>query len=157
MTKDQWLLALHVLGAFLFVSGAVLAGILQTAAMLRERPSEVALLLRLTRAGVAVVGLGALLSLGFGVWLVEDLGFDYGDAWILAAFVLWAVSIALGGVGGRSARHVRYLAERLAAEGDRPSPELKRALADPVALAVNYASFAAALAILGLMIWKPGA
>jgi hypothetical protein len=61
--------------------------------------------------------------------------------------------MVLGAVGGRSARHIRYLAERLAGEGDEPSDELRRALTSPVALVVNYASLAAALALLALMIW----
>jgi len=155
VTTYQWLLGFHVLAAFLFVSGALAAGLLQTAAMLRERPSEIAFLLRLTRVGVLLVAVGALAALGLGAWLVEHVGYRYGDTWISGSLALWAASLALGTVGGRSARHARYLAERLAAEGDRPSAELRRALTDPVALAANYASLAAALAVLGLMIWKP--
>jgi uncharacterized membrane protein len=157
MTTVQWLLGFHLLGAFLFVSGAVAVGVLHTAATLRERPSEVAFLLGLTRSAVALVGIGALVALAFGAWLVGRSGFHWGDGWLAAALALWLVSLVLGGVGGRSARHARYLAERLADEGDRPSDELRRALADPAARALNYASFLAALAILVLMIWKPGA
>lgn len=155
MATQQWLLGFHVLGALLFVGGAVFVGVVHTAAMRRSRPSEVAALLRLTRSGVALVGLGALASLAFGIALAEELGLDYGDAWLSAALALWTASVALGGLGGRKARHTRYLAERLAREGDRPSAELSRALAEPVSLLVNYASLAAALAVLGLMIWKP--
>lgn len=156
MTEYQWLLGFHVLGAFLFVSGAVVAGLLHFAAMRRERPSEVALLLRLTRAGVAVNGIGSLVSLGLGIWLVEHLPYyNFGDAWIAAALALWAASTIPAGIGGRSLRHARYLAERLAAEGDAPNPELRRLVADPVALFHNYLSLAMVLAILGLMIWKP--
>lgn len=155
MTTAQWLLGTHVLGAFLFVSGAVAAGVLQTAAMRRSRPSEIACLLGLVRFAVIVVGLGALLAVIFGAWLVGHLSLDWGDAWISAALVLVAVSAVLGAVGGRSARHARYLAERLAAEGDEPSRELSRAVADPIGLAINYASFLAAITVLALMIWKP--
>jgi uncharacterized membrane protein len=157
MTTTQWLLGFHLLGAFLFVSGAVAVGVLHTAATLRERPSEIAFLLGLTRTAVALVGVGSLLALGFGAWLVGRSGFDWGDGWIAAALALWVVSLVLGGIGGRSARHARYLAERLAADGDRPSDELRRALTSPVARALNYGSFLAALAILALMVWKPGA
>ena len=156
MTTSQWLLGTHVVGAFLFVSGAVAAGVLQTAAMRRSRPSEIACLLGLVRYAVAVVGVGALLAVVFGAWLVGRLSLDWGDAWISAALALVAVSAVLGGVGGRSARHTRYLAEQLAAQGDEPSRERSRAVADPVGLALNYASFLAAVAVLALMIWKPG-
>src|SRR5581483_3533488 len=55
----------------------------------------------------------------------------------------------------RRPRRPRHQAERLATEGDEPSRELSRALADPIALLLNYGSFLAALAILALMIWKP--
>ena len=155
MTKEQWLLGFHVLSAFLFVGGAVLAGFLHTAAVLRQRPSEVALLLGLTRIGVVAVGLGALASLGFGAWLVSVRNLDWNDAWLTWGLALWVASIVLGGLGGRRARHARDLARRLVAEGDQRSPELRRAVANPIGLTLNYASLAAALAILGLMIWKP--
>ena len=155
MSTTQWLLGIHVLGAFLFIAGAVLAGILQTSAIFRSRPSEIALLLRLTRVAVVTVAVGALVSLAFGVWLVEEVGFTWGDAWIDWALALWIVSLALGALGGRSARHTRYLAERLVADGDSPSAELRRALSDPVAMSINYASLLAALAVLALMIWRP--
>jgi len=157
VTTVQWLIGFHVVGAFLFVSGAVAVGALHTLATRRERPSEVAFLLSLTRPAVGVVGAGALLTLGLGAWLVHEEGWSWGDGWIGAALVLWIVSVVLGGIGGRSARHARYLAERLAADGDRPSDELRRALADPADRALNYASFLAVVAVLALMIWKPGA
>jgi uncharacterized membrane protein len=157
VTTVQWLLGFHLVGAFLFVSGAVAVGVLHTAATRRERPSEIAFLLGLTRAAVVLVAFGALAALGFGASLVSRGGFGWSDGWIAAALALWVVSVVLGGIGGRSARHVRYLAERLAADGDLPSDELRRALDDPVSRALNYASFVAALAILALMVWKPGA
>lgn len=122
MTTEQWLLGIHVLGAFLFISGAVAAGVLHTAALRRTRPSEVALLLGLVRIAVVAVGLGTLLAVVFGLWLVDRLGLDWGDAWISAAIALVVVSSFLGGLGGRAARHARYLAERLAEDGDAPSP-----------------------------------
>ena len=155
MSTVQWLLGAHVLGAFLFVSGAVAAGALQTAALRRERPSEIAALLSLPRVAVAIVGAGSLLAVGFGAWLVEELQLGWGRTWISAALGLFLASSLFGGLGGRAARHARHLAERLAAEGDEPSRELSRALADPIALLLNYGSFLAALAILALMIWKP--
>jgi uncharacterized membrane protein len=157
VTTVQWLLGFHLLGAFLLVSGAVAVGALHMAATIRERPSEIAFLLGLTRLAVAVVAVGSLLALGFGAWLVDRGGFAWKDGWISAALALWIVSVVLGGIGGRSARHTRYLAKQLAADGDRPSPELRQALADPVAQALNYGSSLAVVAILALMIWKPGA
>jgi uncharacterized membrane protein len=156
VTTAQWLLGFHLVGAFLFVSGAVAVGAVHTLATRRERPSEIAFLLGLTRPAVALVGIGALATLAFGAWLVNEAGFDWSDGWISAALLLWIASVVLGGIGGRSARHTRYLAERLAAEGDQPSEELHRALVDPAARALNYASFLAVVAALALMVWRPG-
>ena len=157
MTKYDWLLLGHLLAAFMFVSGAVVAGALHFLATRRPRPSEVALLLGLVRATIPIVGIGSLASLGFGIWLIHEAGYAFGDAWISAAFILWIVAMALGGPGGRRLRHARELAERLAGEGDQPSPELHRAVTDRTALLLNYASFACVVAILVLMIFKPGA
>ena len=156
MTEVQWLIGFHVVGAFLFVSGAVAVGALHTLATRHEKPSEVAFFLGLTRPAVAVVGVGALLTLGLGAWLVDHKGWDWSDGWISAALLLWVASVVLGAVGGRSARHTRYLAERLAAEGDGPSDELRSALSSPLTQALNYGSFLAVVAVLALMIWKPG-
>jgi uncharacterized membrane protein len=150
-----WLLFFHLVGAFLFVAGAVVAGVLQLAALRRERPSEVALLLGLTRWGVALVGLGALLTLGFGIALAHNLGISLGEGWISASLALWVVAMALGAVGGRTARHARYLATRLAAEDDRPSLELRALVGHRPSLLASYASGACLLAIVVLMVWKP--
>jgi uncharacterized membrane protein len=70
---------------------------------------------------------------------------------------LWVLSNALGGIGGGREKKVRALAERLAAEGDAPSPELSARLRDPVWLALSWGSGIVVIAILALMIWKPGA
>jgi uncharacterized membrane protein len=159
VTRYDTLLVFHVLAAFCFLSGSVVAGILHWLAMRRDRPSEIALLLGLTRPVVVVVGIGSLAALGFGIWLTQDSpdGVRLGDGWVIAAIVLWVVAGALGGPGGRKLRHARELAERLAADGDRPSEDLQRAVADRTALVLNYASFAALVAILALMVFKPGA
>jgi uncharacterized membrane protein len=156
MSLFEWLLFFHVAGAFLILGGAVVAGVLNLAAQGRERPSEVALLLRLIRPAVIAISLGLLITLGFGLWLVHEAGFGYGDAWIVISLVLWVVAGFLGDRGGRRDRATRELAERLAAEGDAPTPELRARLRDPLSLALSYGSLLAVLAILGLMVWRPG-
>jgi uncharacterized membrane protein len=148
------LLFLHLVSAFLFVSGAVAAGVLQIAALRRDRPSEIALLLRTTRVAVAILGIGALGTLAFGLALAGHLG-DFGEGWVAAAIALWVFAMATGGAGGRTARHARYLAERLAAESDRPNEELRALVAHRPSLLLSYASTAAVAAILVLMVWKP--
>jgi len=152
----RWLLFLHLVAAFSLFSGAAVAGTLQLAALRHERPSEIRLLLRLTRVGVVLVLLGAAGTLGFGIALAAHLGYGLTPGWIRAALALWGASVVLGALGGRTARHARHLAERLAADGDEPSAELRALVADRPSLWASYASSALAVAILVLMVWKPG-
>jgi hypothetical protein len=150
------LLFFHLLGAVGFFAGAAVAGTLQLAAIRRERPSEIHSLLGLTRVGVVLVGIGAILTLVFGIALAEHEGFGFSPGWIQAALGLWVAAMALGAYGGRTARHARHCAERLAAEGDEPSPELRALVAARGPLWASYASGLMLFAILALMVWQPG-
>jgi uncharacterized membrane protein len=158
MSLYQWLLFFHVTGAFFLIGGIVVAGILNLAAIVKvRRPSQVAALYGLIRLAVPLIGAGLLLTLVIGLWLVHNVGYGYGETWIVAAIVLWVVASALGNIDGKYQRQTGELAQRLAAEGDAPSPELRARLLNPQALVISYASGLMAFAVLGLMIWKPGA
>lgn len=155
MALTHVLLFFHLLGAVSFFAGAAVVGTLQLAALRRDRPSEVYALLRLAPVGAALVGAGALLTLALGIALAGHEGLGFSEAWIQAALALWVAAMAFGGYGGRTARRARHLAERLAAEGDEPSPELTALVAAPLPLAASLASGAMLLAILALMVWQP--
>jgi uncharacterized membrane protein len=153
----DWLLFFHVTGAFFLIGGIVVAGILNLAAIVKDRPpSQVATLYGLIRFAVPLIGIGLLLTLAIGLWLVHNVGYSYGDTWIVLAIILWVVASALGNVDGKYQRRTGELAERLAAEGDASSPELRARLRNPRALLISYGSGLMAFAVLGLMIWKPG-
>ena len=152
----RWALFLHLVGALLFFSGLAVAAVAQLSARRRRRPSEIALVLGSARTGVLMVALGAVLILAFGLWLSDLSGYGL-DGWVLAALVLFLVSVVLGGLGGRTPKQARRLAERLALAGDEPSPELAALLRSPRADALNAAAAVAAVAVLVLMVWKPGA
>jgi len=150
------LLFFHLLGAIAFFAGAAVVGTLQLAAIRRERPSEVYALLRLAPVGAALVGLGAFLTLAFGIALAQHEGLGFSPAWIQAALGLWVAAMVAGGYGGRTARHARHLAQRLAVGSDAPSADLHRLVAAPIPLAASFASGLMLLAILVLMVWQPG-
>jgi uncharacterized membrane protein len=136
------------------------AGVAFEAARRRRRPSEIALLLGLTRIGVLLVALGALIVLAFGLWLVQlvQLGrFGYGAGWVVAALALFVVVTLLGVAGGQPPKRARKLAVRLAKEGDVESDELCALLDDRLARTLNYLSAALLVAIVVLMVFKPGA
>lgn len=146
---------LHLLGAFLFVGGSVLATVLRVAAMGREQPADVALLLRAVRPAVPLIGAGLVVSVIFGAWLVEEIGFDWGSTWLGVTFALIAWMLVVGAVAGRGDRQTRELAERLASEGSGRSDELRARLRDPVNLALNGSMIAATAAVIAMMVFRP--
>ena len=157
MDRYHWLLVFHMAGAFLVVGGAVFAGVLNVFALQRERPSEIVVLYRLVRIAAVSIAVGMTMALIFGLWLVADLDFvKWSNAWVIIALILWVVANALGSAGGRREKETRAYAERLAAEGDAASPELRARMRDRVTLALSWGSGLAVLAILAVMIWKPG-
>jgi uncharacterized membrane protein len=157
MSTYQWLLIFHVTGAFLLLGGGAIAAALNLSALGRERPSEVVLLFGLIRIAVVAISVGTALAFVFGLWLVHEAGYGYFDGWVIAAFVLLIVANALGGAGGKRDQATVKLARELAAAGDAPSPELKGRVRDPISLTLSYGSGLVLIAILALMVWKPGA
>jgi uncharacterized membrane protein len=150
----EWALFLHLAGAVLFFAGLAAAALAQRRARGRPRPSETAALLRVARDGVLLVGLGTLLVLGAGFWLLEQR--DAGlPGWVAASLTLLAFAVVAGGLGGQAAKRARKLAERLAGEGDEPSAELEALLRHRPSAVLNWAAAAAAVAILVLMVWQP--
>ena len=147
----------HLAGALLFASGSVLAAVALEAARRRSEPSEIALLLGLARTGAALVGVGALAVLGFGLWLVHLGSWGYGAGWVDAAIALFLAAAILGALGGQAPKRARKLASRLASQRKPATDELRHLLDDRSATWLNYGSGLLVVAILVLMVWKPGA
>jgi uncharacterized membrane protein len=157
MSTYQWLLVFHVTGAFLLLGGGAIAAALNLSALGRERPSEIVLLFGLIRIAVVAIMIGTALAFVFGLWLVHEAGYGYTDGWVIAAIVLLIVANALGGIGGKRDEATARLARELAASGDAPSAELKARVRDPISLMLSYGSGLVLVAVLALMVWKPGA
>jgi uncharacterized membrane protein len=153
----QWLLIFHVTGAFLLLGGGAIAAALNLSALRRDRPSEIVLLFGLIRIAVVAISIGTALAFVFGLWLVHEAGYGYGDGWVVAAILLLIVANALGGAGGKRDKRTTTLASELAASGDAPSAELQARVRDPISLALSYGSGLVLVAVLALMVWKPGA
>jgi uncharacterized membrane protein len=154
---EDFALFCHLLGAFLLVAGTAVAGVAFESAHRRESPGEIALLLGLARIGALLVVLGMVVALAFGLWLVHLGDWGYGAGWVDAAIALFVVAALLGAAGGQVPKRARLLASRLAGDGQPLSDELRTLLQDRRALAVNYGSALLVLAIVVLMVWKPGA
>ena len=147
MNKENWALFFHLLGAFLFVAGAVVAAVAYEAARRRTNPTEIAAMLQVARIGAVLVGPSGLLTVAFGLWLVDIEHIGYGTGWVDAAIVLFVAAGALGGFAGRKPKRARELAER----GQDP----RVLLDDPLTRGLNYLAAAMVVAIIVLMVFKP--
>lgn len=148
-------LFLHLLGALLFTAGIVLAGVAFEYARRGEQPAEIAALLGLTRIGVALVAVGGLLVLGFGLWLVRLEYLSYSTGWVTAAILLYLAALTLGALGGQKPKRARRLATELAAQRAPTTVQLHELLNDRLSRAINYTSSFLVLGILALMVFKP--
>ena len=154
--SEEGILFLHLAGVLLFVGGSIAAAVLRLAATRRERPSESALLLRAVRPAVPLVAGGLAIAIAAGFWLAHEDGIALSSTWLTLTFVLLGWMIVVGAVAGRQDRKTRELAERLAADGDAPSSDLARQLRDPLNLTLNASMLVAVVAVVALMVWKPG-
>ncbi len=140
MDLYDWLLFLHMLGAFLAVGAmtalwGLILGTRSAATALIDPPTA----MTYGRFFGILVGVGMIAALVFGIWLAIDVeGYELWDGWILASLVLWAIGGWAGGQAGKAFE------------------------ADPIAGRARGIRFqtinsVALLLILILMIWKPGA
>ncbi|MEO8289918.1 MAG: DUF2269 family protein [Gaiellaceae bacterium] len=159
MSRYDWLLFLHVLSAFALVAALVLYSVLIASSWHRDIPSEVVRLLRVSRVGDVLIGVGSLGVLIFGIWLAIDVdGYELWDGWIIAALVLWAVMGALGARTGKVYNATRDRARVLDREGgDAPSPELRSLVQNRQGLLLHSATVLLVVVLLVDMIYKPGA
>jgi hypothetical protein len=88
VSRYEWLLFLHLIGAFAAVGSAVVFSVLLLGA---DRVAGA----QLTFLARRLWDVGGLLTLVFGVWLALD-DYSLGDGWILTALVLWAIAAATG-------------------------------------------------------------
>ena len=159
MSFDAWLLALHVLSAFAYVSGIVLFWILIVAVRKIDTPEGTIRMEPVVKVGNAAVGVGAIGTIVLGIWLAFALdGYAIWDGWIIAALVLWAVSGAFGQRTGVAYMQGMKKAKELDAAG-RPGPDSELLALNRTSNGVllHFLTSLAVLLILIDMIFKPGA
>lgn len=157
MSLNDWLLSLHVLSAFAWVAALVLYSVVLASAWGASIPSDVARMFRATKVGDALIAVGMIGTIVFGVWLALD-EYEIWDGWIIAALVLWLAAVATGGRGGQHYNGVRDRANALVAEGrNEPNAELGAALRSQRGLVLHSATVVITLILLVVMIYKPGA
>lgn len=149
-------LLLHILGVIVMLGGILTAGLAFYVARGRPTPAEVAAVLQLSRIGVVAGGIGFALTVGGGLWLVHAAGLSYTEHWLLSAYVLLVVSSVLGGLGGRGPKQARLHAAELAVRGEGIDERLRGLLFDRRSEVVNRLADVTMLAVLVLMVWRPG-
>jgi hypothetical protein len=159
VSLDDWILALHLLAAFAFVGALTILSVAVVALRSVERPTPVLAVAPLIRVGEAVVVVGVLGTIVFGVWLAISLdAYRIWDGWIIASIVLWAASSEIGRRSGvEYGKATKRAAELRTAGHDATDAELAALVRSPTALGLHAVSTLLALVILALMIWKPGA
>ena len=159
MSFDDWVLALHVLAAFSLVAGIILFWVLVVVGRRIDTPADTLRLSPLAKVGNATVGAGMGGTIVFGVWLAFSVGgYDIWDGWILAALVLWFVGAELGRRTGAAYMQAPVKAQELESAGQSgPNAELLALNRTSTGLLLHTLTSLVVLAIIILMIWKPGA
>lgn len=159
MSLDDWILALHLLAAFVLVAGIIGFWAMIAAVWSVATPGGVRSVLRLSPLFNAAAAAGAGLTLVFGVWLAISLdAYRPWDGWVVAAIVLWVVASAAGQRADVEFARARGRArERLRAGDDGPDGELRALVRTRRGLAMHTIASVAAILVLADMIWKPGA
>jgi uncharacterized membrane protein len=157
MSNYDVALFLHLLGVICFFSGLAIAASGSLAARRCQSAAQVAVLLRLARVGVLLFAVGLVTVVAFGFWLLDLTGHDFGDGWVMASLGLLVVSLVLGAFGGQRSKRARLLAEGSPGTDDAVPTEVRRLITDPLSIGLNAIATVAAVAILLLMVWKPGA
>jgi len=150
----QIALLFHISAAIVLFSGLVLAAATTGLAARRNHLLEIAVLLSLARIGALMVVAGGITTLALGFWLVELTEREPNEAWLSASVALLLAAFALGAIGGRPLKRARVLSANNS--GDASPAEISKLLRMPVARAANAIAGLASVAVLVLMVWRPG-
>jgi uncharacterized membrane protein len=156
---DDWLLALHVVGAFAYVAGIVLFWILIVAVRKVDTPDGTIRMEPIVKVGNVAVGIGAGATIVLGIWLAFSFGgYNIWDGWIVAALVLWVLSTVLGQRTGVAYTRGMTKAKELQAAGQAGSnAELLALNRTSNGVVLHFLTSTVVLLILLDMIFKPGA
>ena len=159
MNFDAWMLALHVVSAFSLLAGIISFWVLIVAVRRTDTPDGTLRMGPMSRVAQAAIGIGAVGTIVLGVWLAFSVGgYDIWDGWIIAAIVLWVISMALGQrTAAAYARGVDRARELQAAGQTGPNAELLAVNRTAEGVVLQLLASVVVLLLLIDMIWKPGA
>jgi hypothetical protein len=158
VSLDDWVLALHLLSAFALVGAEVVFTIMIVALWRSDDPRRIASFMQISRVATVLVMAGMLGTVVFGVWLAISLdAYQVWDGWVIASLIVWALASELGRRTGDHYGSAALRAVELDRAGTRSSPELAEDFGLSRGFWLHAAVLVLVVAVLVLMIWKPGA
>jgi uncharacterized membrane protein len=159
MSFEDWIFALHLLGAATLVGGLVMSWIVVVAFRSVEDAKGTLSLHRVAMVGTGAIIVGLVVALGFGIWLtILRVAFHPWDGWVIAAILLWGAATVL--VLRSFAEYAKPVtkARALIVSGDTgPNAELTALNRTSTGLLLRASASAAIVVIVIDMIYKPGA
>jgi len=150
---ESWMLAFHLLSAFVVAAALVLFSVMVYSGRRMTTLEETRLLFRVGPLGTILIAAGIGLTFVFGVILaVHSNTFNIWDGWVIAGFVLWAAFAAAGQRTGKYYTDVQKLVEKEGTEA-----EALARLRAPTGALLHLATVGLFVLILLDMIFKPGA
>ena len=97
MTKLEALLTVHLLAAITWIGGNIYFHLLWSRAQAANGVKELGFLGQNSEwIGNRFFVPSSLLLLGTGIWMVEDIGYSYGDFWVSFAIAVLVLSFVVG-------------------------------------------------------------
>ena len=159
MSKLEFLLIGHLIGVFVMVG---VAGLSTTVGIVTAQIKDVrtsAFLLDLQhKAEIYGTSAGVVITVLFGLFLVDESGHEFSEAWLSAAFALIIAMLAIDhGYLMPQNRKARKRAQGLLDGGVTESAELPKSIGRPLPTALGLLLDVALLVLLYLMVSRPGA
>jgi uncharacterized membrane protein len=105
---------------------------------------------------IAMYFVYAVILLGFALVGMSDKAWKFGQTWVWLAIVLWVVAVGLahGAIVPREKQVIELLRQETAGAGPAPAGRIEALMGQVSVFGLLYAG--AVVAILALMVWKPG-
>ncbi len=158
MDKLELLVIGHLVGVFIMVG---VAGLSTTVGIVTARLQDVrtsAFLLDVQhRAEIYGTSAGAVITVLFGILLVNETGHEFSEGWLSAAFALIIAALAVDhGYLMPQNRKARRHAQQLLDSGTTQSGELPKSIGRPLPTGLGILLDVSFLAFLYLMVVRPG-
>jgi hypothetical protein len=151
----DWMLALHLIAAFVVASALVLFSVLVFNGRRMTTIDQTRTLFRVAPVGNVLITAGLGLVLIFGVILALDSDrFNIWDGWVIAAIILFAI---FGGIGQRAGAYYTEVQKLAEEPGGGNEAEVLTRLKVSTGVTLHSATVALFVLILLDMIFKPGA